>query len=133
MSPSRREHRALARVNRKAKQPVEEAASPNSSSGVRSFRFAGTLLAGVILGTGIGFWMSSGKKIDSVPAQTVSKEQDHAPLTLGRLTELTAGGDSTLHQRAVDLATQHSKQMWEEIKASLDPSCLCELKKRCGL
>ena len=91
MSQSRRERRALARVNRKAEQPVEEAASPNSSSGAinNSFRFAGTLLAGVILGTGIGFWMSSGNKIEPLPVQTVSKEQDLAPLTLGRLTELS--------------------------------------------
>ena len=43
----------------------------------------------------------------------------------------SAGGDSTLHQRAVDLATSHSKQMWEQIKRSLDPTCLCQLKKRC--
>jgi hypothetical protein len=44
----------------------------------------------------------------------------------------TAGGDSTLHQRAVELATEHTKQIWAEIKGSLDPTCLCELKKRCG-
>lgn len=89
MGQSRRERRALARVNRKAEQPVEEVASSNSSSGARSFRFAGTLLAGVIFGTGIGFWMSANKKTEPVPVQTVSREQDHAPLTLGRLTELS--------------------------------------------
>lgn len=89
VSQSRRERRALARVNHKAEQPVEEAASSNSSSGARSFRFAGTLLMGVIFGTGVGFWMSSNKKIEPVPVQTVSKEQDHAPLTLGSLTELS--------------------------------------------
>lgn len=101
MSQSRRERRALARVNRKAEKLAEEVPSPNA--GVRSFRLRGTFLTGVILGAGIVFGMSSGKKIEPAPVHTLSEGQNHAPLTLGRLTELSEGELSSVDVALMNL------------------------------
>jgi hypothetical protein len=83
---SRRERRALARINRKAEKPIGQSLSTHSTATIYSGRFAGIFVVGLALGLSIAFWLPAKKP--NVEPLIVAKEPNEAPLTLGQLTEL---------------------------------------------
>jgi hypothetical protein len=89
MGESRRERRALARVNRKAEKLAGASPSPDSfSHGVHRARLAVIFVGGLVLGLSIAFWITADKKADATPVVVTSKADNEPKPTLGRLTEL---------------------------------------------